>query len=322
MTVETATARSTGIVVAGLTKSFGETRVLRGIDFEVEPGTMLALLGPNGAGKTTTVRILATLLAPDSGTVLVGGHDVMSDPVGARQSFGLTGQATSVDELLTGRENLVMMGRLLGLDTAAAGARADELLCLFNLEDAANRRAKTYSGGMKRRLDLAAGLVRTPSILFLDEPTTGLDPLARQRVWDIVRKLMSGGTTVLLTTQYLQEADLLADRIVVIDDGRVVTEGTPPALKRRVGAERAELVFANVAELSTAAALLGETGIVRDVAKMKLTIGIDDPWQLYDVLDRLRRSELKPHGVTVTEPTLDDVFLAVTATGNGQGRRP
>ncbi len=307
------TARTTGIVVAGLIKSFGETPVLRGIDFEVEPGTMLALLGPNGAGKTTTVRILATLLEPDGGTVLVGGHDVTKHPARAREVFGLTGQATSVDELLTGHENLVMVGRLLGLDTTSARRRADQLLVLLGLEDAGDRRVKTYSGGMKRRLDLAASMVRTPSIMFLDEPTTGLDPLARQKVWNIIRNLLGRGTTVLLTTQYLEEADLLADSIAVIDDGRVVTQGTPAALKRRIGAERAELTFADAAGVAAAAALLADLGVVSDVARTMLTLGFDDPWRLHDILDRLRRSELKPQSVIVTQPTLDDVFLAVTA---------
>ena len=309
------TARTTGIVVAGLIKSFGETPVLRGIDFEVEPGTMLALLGPNGAGKTTTVRILATLLEPDGGTVLVGGHDVTKHPARAREVFGLTGQTTSVDELLTGHENLAMVGRLLGLDTTSARRRADQLLVLLGLEDSGDRRVKTYSGGMKRRLDLAASMVRTPSIMFLDEPTTGLDPLARQKVWNIIRNLLGRGTTVLLTTQYLEEADVLADSIAVIDDGRVITQGTPAALKRRIGAERAELTFADAAGVAAAAALLADLGVVSDAARRVLTMGIDDPWRLHDILDRLRRSELKPQSVIVTQPTLDDVFLAVTAAG-------
>ena len=214
-----------------IVKSYGKTEVLKGIDLKVERGTMLALLGPNGAGKTTTVRILSTLLTFDGGTATVEGFDVIKDADKVRSVIGLTGQSAAVDELLTGRENLIMMGRLYRLTSESATARAQELLEEFDLLDAAERPAKTYSGGMRRRLDLAVSLIATPPVIFLDEPTTGLDPRSRLAMWEIIKKLMENGTTILLTTQYLEEADQLADRIVVIDDGVVIAEGTPTALK-------------------------------------------------------------------------------------------
>jgi daunorubicin resistance ABC transporter ATP-binding subunit len=303
-----------GIEVHGLTKSFGTTQVLKGVDFAVESGTAVALLGPNGAGKTTTVRILATLLQPDGGRALVGGYDVVTEVVRARSVLGLTGQETSVDGLLTGRENLVMIGRLSRLSTRAAKRRADELLDLMDLQGAADRQSKTYSGGMRRRLDLAASLVATPPIMLLDEPTTGLDPLARQRVRDAIRRLMDQGTTVLLTTQYLAEADLLADRIVLIDDGEVVAEGTPKSLKSQVGSERAELTFADRQQLAAAAELLADQDPITEDTDASLSLAIDDPWQLQTILHRLQGADLKPLGITVTQPTLDDVFITVTNT--------
>src|SRR5918911_4438470 len=229
------TSSNYAIEARNLTKSYGKTQVLKGIDLQVERGTMVALLGPNGAGKTTVVRILSTLLAFDSGTVLVDGHDVTTEADKVRAVIGLTGQAAAVDELLTGRENLVMMGRLYRLTAASARIRAQELLEEFDLVEAAGRPAKTYSGGMRRRLDLAVSLIATPPVLFLDEPTTGLDPRSRLAMWEIIKHLLAGGTTILLTTQYLEEADQLADRIVVIDDGKVIAEGTPGLLKSRVG---------------------------------------------------------------------------------------
>jgi ABC-2 type transport system ATP-binding protein len=230
------------VEVRNLTKSYGKNQVLKGIDLQVERGTMLALLGPNGAGKTTTVRILSTLLGFDGGTVLVDGHNVRTDADKVRAVIGLTGQAAAVDELLTGRENLVMMGQLYRLTAASARVRAQELLEEFELVEAAARPAKTYSGGMRRRLDLAVSLIATPPVLFLDEPTTGLDPRSRLAMWEIIKNLLAGGTTILLTTQYLDEADQLADRIVVIDGGKVIAEGTPSALKSKVGNDRLELV--------------------------------------------------------------------------------
>ncbi|MFE0427157.1 ABC transporter ATP-binding protein, partial [Streptomyces sp. NPDC058953] len=235
---------SYAIEVKGLRKSFGDTAVLESVDLRVERGTMLALLGPNGAGKTTTVRIIATLLKADGGTALVEGHDVVRDPKAVRRLIGLTGQSTAVDGLLTGEENLVMMGQLFGLGARGARRRAAELLARFDLEKAAKRPAKTYSGGMRRRLDLAVSLINEPPVLFLDEPTTGLDPTSRMAMWETIRRLMADGTTVLLTTQYLEEADQLAHRVAVIDGGRVVADGTAAELKGRIGSERVELTFA------------------------------------------------------------------------------
>src|ERR1700694_3434943 len=243
------TDRKYVIEVKNLTKSYGKNEVLKGIDLQVERGTMLALLGPNGAGKTTTVRILSTLLNFDGGTVLVEGHDVRAEADQVRRVIGLTGQSAAVDELLTGRENLVMMGQLYRLTAASARARAEELLEEFDLVEAADRTAKTYSGGMRRRLDLAVSLIATPPVIFLDEPTTGLDPRSRLAMWDIIKNLLAGGTTILLTTQYLDEADQLADRIVVIDGGRVIAEGTPSALKSKVGNDRLRLHSTGAARL-------------------------------------------------------------------------
>ena len=232
------TTHDLAIEAAGLTKRFGATVALDGVDLTAPRGTVLGVLGPNGAGKTTAVRILATLLRPDGGTARVAGHDVLRDPAAVRRPIGLTGQYASVDELLTGRQNLVMIGRLLDLKPRDAKARAAELLDWFGLDDAADRPAKTYSGGMRRRLDLAASLVGRPAVVFLDEPTTGLDPSKRDDMWDVVRGLVRDGSTVLLTTQYLEEADELADDIVVFDQGRVIAHGTPDVLKRIAGDQR------------------------------------------------------------------------------------
>src|SRR5688572_18784212 len=233
------------IEVKDLQKSYGATTVLKGVDFKVERGTMLALLGPNGAGKTTTVRILSTLLPFNSGSVHIEGYDVQTQADEVRSVIGLTGQSAAVDELLTGRENLVMMGRLYRLTPDSASARANELLEDFGLVDAADRPAKTYSGGMRRRLDLAVSLIATPPIIFLDEPTTGLDPRSRLAMWEIINKLKEDGATILLTTQYLEEADQLADEILVIDGGKVIAQGTASELKRKVGKDRLELTFEN-----------------------------------------------------------------------------
>src|SRR5947209_5750160 len=240
------------IEARNLTKAYGQTQVLKGIDLEVERGSMVALLGPNGAGKTTIVRILTTLLSFDGGTVRVDGHDVTTEADKVRAVIGLTGQATAVDELLTGRENLVMMGQLYRLTAASAKHRATELLAEFDLVEAAGRPAKTYSGGMRRRLDLAVSLIATPPVLFLDEPTTGLDPRSRLAMWAIIKNLLAGGTTILLTTQYLEEADQLADRIVVIDGGKGIAEGTPSSLTSTVGNDRLALTFRDHASFSRA----------------------------------------------------------------------
>ena len=231
------------ITIKNLTKSFKDVNVLTGIDLEVASGTMLALLGPNGAGKTTIVRILSTLLTPDSGQVRIAGFDVVAEPDQVRSSIGLTGQYAAVDEFLSGEENLIMMGRLYHLSKVDAKKRAAELLAEFDLVEAKDRSAKTYSGGMRRRLDLALSLIATPPILFLDEPTTGLDPRSRIKIWEIIKKLLAQGTTILLTTQYLEEADKLADKIAVLDHGKIIAYGTADELKQKAGKERLEIVI-------------------------------------------------------------------------------
>ena len=296
-----------------LTKSYGKNQVLKGIDLQVERGTMLALLGPNGAGKTTIVRILSTLLGFDGGTVLVDGHDVRTEADKVRAVIGLTGQAAAVDELLTGRENLIMMGRLYRLTGASAKARAQQLLEEFDLVEAAGRPAKTYSGGMRRRLDLAVSLIATPPVLFLDEPTTGLDPRSRLGMWEIIKSLLAAGTTILLTTQYLDEADQLADRIVVIDGGKVIAEGTPSALKSRVGNDRLELTFRDDESFSRAVAELGEDVIDSNPREFSATVVIKDTnSDVKRALDMLAEAGITVQSLAVHKPTLDDVFLSLT----------
>ncbi|WP_037810552.1 daunorubicin resistance protein DrrA family ABC transporter ATP-binding protein [Amycolatopsis sp. VC5-11] len=297
------------IEARGLRKSYGDVKVLESVDLSVRRGTMFALLGPNGAGKTTTVRILSTLLDADGGTVTVNGHDLAGSKRTVREQIGLTGQDTAVDELLTGRENLEMMARLFHLPAARAKARATELLAQFDLVEAAGRQVKTYSGGMRRRLDLAISLITSPPVLFLDEPTTGLDPRSRSAMWDAIRELLNGGTTILLTTQYLEEADQLADRIAVIDKGRVVAEGTAAELKRKVGTERLKLTFATAADAARAhdvagGVLTGET----------VSVAIDQPAQVRQVLNRIDDAGLETTGLELSEPTLDDVFHTLTGT--------
>lgn len=312
-TAKAATAADYVIEASGLVKSYGKTEVLKGIDLRVERGTMLALLGPNGAGKTTTVRILSTLLDYDGGTVTVEGHDVAGEADAVRASIGLTGQSAAVDELLTGRENLVMMGRLYRLTAASAKARAEELLREFDLVEAADRPAKTYSGGMRRRLDLAVSLIATPPVIFLDEPTTGLDPRSRLAMWDIINRLKKGGTTILLTTQYLEEADQLADRIVVIDGGKVIAEGTADQLKSRVGKDRLELAFADDNDLKAAKqALDGEIADINQHDHTITTTINDTNDDVRRILDLLTSAGVRLQALNVHKPTLDDVFLALT----------
>ena len=301
------------IEARGLVKSYGTSQVLKGIDLQVERGTMLALLGPNGAGKTTTVRILSTLLKYDAGTATIKGFDVVKDADKVRNVIGLTGQAAAVDELLTGRENLVMMGRLYRLTKASALARADELLKDFDLEAAANRSAKTYSGGMRRRLDLAVSLIATPPVIFLDEPTTGLDPRSRLSMWEIIKNLLASGTTILLTTQYLEEADQLADKIIVIDGGKVIAQGTSAELKSKVGKDRLELVFDTASNLKAALAILGKEVVATDTKNLSAALVINDiNTDVKRVLDALEVAEVPLQSMAVHKPTLDDVFLSLT----------
>lgn len=301
------------IEVKGLTKSYGTNNVLKGIDLKVERGTMLALLGPNGAGKTTTVRILSTLLNSDSGSVVVEGYNVATDADKVRSVIGLTGQSAAVDELLTGRENLVMMGRLYRLTKQSAVARANELLEEFDLVGAADRPAKTYSGGMRRRLDLAVSLIATPPIIFLDEPTTGLDPRSRIAMWDIIKKLMANGTTILLTTQYLEEADQLADQIVVIDGGKVIAEGTAKQLKSKVGKDRLELTFTDEKALTAARKALDGDIVSFDEKEHSVSIAINDTNEdVKKALDILSVKKIELVTMAVHKPTLDDVFLSLT----------
>ena len=309
-----ANASEPAISVTGLVKSFGDVRALDGVDLQVPPGSVLGLLGPNGAGKTTTVRVLTTLLKPDAGTVLVTGLDVVRDAVALRARIGLAGQYAAVDENLTGLENLVMVGRLYGERRAAAKRRAHQLLERFDLVDAAGRPVKTYSGGMRRRLDLGAALVASPPVLFLDEPTTGLDPRSRLEVWATIEGLVAEGTTVLLTTQYLDEADRLADLIAVIDRGRVIAEGPPDELKDRVGGERLEVHLADTGAVETAVGALAPMSDEPPVADEE-TVRLTVRRRTGTIVEAVRR--LDDAGVAVDDlglrrPTLDDVFLSLT----------
>jgi len=305
------------IRATGLVKRYKNTTALAGLDLVVPEGTVLGLLGPNGAGKTTAVRILATLLRPDEGTAHVAGVDVLADPMGVRSRIGLSGQYAAVDEHLTGFENLEMVGRLYGMSRQSASARARELLERFALSDAADRPSKTYSGGMRRRLDLAGALVAEPPVLILDEPTTGLDPRSRQQMWGVIRDLVSDGATLLLTTQYLEEADLLADDIVVIDHGRAIARGTADELKSRTGGERIEVVVADVARLEDAARALAGVAqgeVQRDATRRSATAAVEDDGagRLMRVLEALRAEGVELLDVGLRRPTLDDVFLTLT----------
>ncbi len=301
------------IETKNLKKSYGKQEVLKGVNLKIERGSMLALLGPNGAGKTTTVRILSTLLNFDSGQVVVEGYDVKEQADKVRGVIGLTGQSAAVDELLTGRENLVMMGRLYRLTPESAKFRAQQLLEEFDLIDAADRAAKTYSGGMRRRLDLAVSLIATPPIIFLDEPTTGLDPRSRLAMWGIIEDLMKKGTTILLTTQYLEEADQLADQIVVIDGGKVIAQGTAAELKGKVGKDRLELTFSSVKNMHSAIKTLGKSVIDSNEKEQSVTILIKDTdADVKKTLESLAKEKIKISSMAIHKPTLDDVFLSLT----------
>ena len=303
------------IETRGLAKHFGDTRALDGVDLRIGQGTVYGLLGPNGAGKTTTIRILATLLRPDGGNATVLGHDVVRDARQVREKVGLTGQYASVDEDLTGHENLVLMGRLLGLSWREARARSLELLDAFGLDEAAGRQVQTYSGGMRRRIDIAASLVAIPEILFLDEPTTGLDPRSRNQVWELVRRIAAEGTTVLLTTQYLDEADRLAERMAVIDRGRVIAEGTSRDLKAMVGSSALHLRLASADQQGRArelvTRLLGD-GLLPVADATSVAARLTSAAQAADVLAALTRDRVEVAEFTVGNPSLDEVFLALT----------
>jgi oleandomycin transport system ATP-binding protein len=304
---------SHAVEAEGLHKRFGETRALDGVSLVARTGTVLGVLGPNGAGKTTAVRILATLTKPDAGTARVGGHDVVSEAHMVRQLIGLTGQYAGVDEMLTGTENLLMIGRLLGMSRADAKARARELLERFGLTDAAGRSAKTYSGGMRRRLDLAASLVGRPQILYLDEPTTGLDPRSRTGLWDLVRDLTSDGVTVLLTTQYLEEADQLAQDIAVIDHGHVIAEGTPDQLKQQAGAQVLEVrpIDPND-EHAISQALKDLVGTAPTATEGLISVPVTDPALMPAVVRRLDDAGLAVGELALRKPSLDEVFFSLT----------
>ncbi|MEU1000694.1 ATP-binding cassette domain-containing protein [Streptomyces tibetensis] len=304
------------IYAEGLVKTFGDVKALDGVDLDVPEGTVLGLLGPNGAGKTTTVRCLTTLLRPDSGRAVVAGIDVLKQPDAVRRSIGLSGQFAAVDEYLTGRENLQMVGQLYQMRAKAAKERAAELLEQFHLTDAADRPTKTYSGGMRRRLDLAAALVVSPPVMFMDEPTTGLDPRNRQQLWEVIKQLVSGGTTLLLTTQYLEEADHLAHDIAVVDHGKVIATGTSDQLKARTGGERVEVVVHQREHIQSAAEVLagfgkGETTVEEHMRKLTAPV-TGGAKLLAEVIRELDTRGIEIDDIGLRRPTLDDVFLSLT----------
>lgn len=306
------------VVVAGIRKSFGAVNAVRDISFDVGRGEVLALLGPNGAGKTTTVDILSTLTRPDGGRAVIAGHDVIDDPAAVRRSIMLTGQHVALDDLLTGRENLVMFGRLQGLKKPSARLRAEELLDQFDLVDAGDRPVGTYSGGMRRRIDIACGLVVRPEVVFLDEPTTGLDPRSRQAIWDLVTHFKEQGIATLLTTQYLEEADLLSDRIIVIDRGTVIAEGTADELKERTGGTYCEIVPNDPRDIPAMAAALGSLlpdqnrAALTDVSDRIAMPAPEGPNTLMQALQRLSDADIELLDIALRRPSLDEVFLALT----------
>ncbi|PXY34707.1 daunorubicin/doxorubicin resistance ABC transporter ATP-binding protein DrrA [Prauserella sp. PE36] len=313
------TDKGVAVRARGLVKHYGTTRALDGVDLEIPTGQVLGLLGPNGAGKTTTVRILTTLLLPDSGEAEVAGHDVLTDPDGVRRSIGLSGQYAAVDENLTGFENLYLVARLYGQRKPQARKRSRELLARFRLDEAADRPAKGYSGGMRRRLDLAGALVAEPSVVVLDEPTTGLDPRGRIEMWEVIEQLVATGATVLLTTQYLEEADRLADSVVVIDRGKVIARGTPDELKNQIGGERLELVVAAAEEVPLAVRVLAEVGSgepAADERSRRVEVLVDTGTKaLVEALRRLDALDVVVQDAALHRPTLDDVFLSLTGHG-------
>ena len=301
------------IVVKDLRKSYKELEVLRAVSFTVAKGSILAVLGPNGAGKTTTVKILSTLLKSDGGTARVNGHDVSTDDAAVRASIGLTGQYAAVDEYLTGRENLEMIGRLYRLSKQTTAQQTKTLLYDFDLVEAGERPVRTYSGGMRRRLDLAMSLIASPPVIFLDEPTTGLDPRSRLTMWSMIQRLADAGTTILLTTQYMEEADYLADNIIVIDDGKVIAEGTPDELKATVGSDRLELTIAKKSSFKKAQEVVKGEGL--KVNPENRTISISSKkgvGELREVLQSLEKAKIEVENVSLHRPTLDDVFLTLT----------
>ncbi|HLS39525.1 MAG TPA: ATP-binding cassette domain-containing protein [Ornithinicoccus sp.] len=309
-------AEDLAVLASGLVKRYGDVAALDGLDLEVRRGTVHGLLGPNGAGKTTAVKVLTTLIEPDAGQAWVAGADLARDKLGVRRRIGLAGQYAAVDELLTGRQNLEMFGRLFHLGRARARARAVELLEQFGLADAAHKGVKDYSGGMRRRLDLASSMVLAPEVMFLDEPTTGLDPRGRAEVWDAVRGLVAQGTTVLLTTQYLDEADQLADRITVIDRGRRIADGTPAELKRAVGGDQVEVTVADVADLETAeaaCAAVSDLPPLVDRPRRRVIVPVEQQLgALAEVARRLADAGVEVEDVGLRRPTLDEVFLRLT----------
>lgn len=313
------------VVVDGIGKTFGSVEALRGISFDIGRGEVLGLLGPNGAGKTTTVDILSTLTRPDRGRATVAGHDVVSDPAGVRRSIMLTGQHVALDDMLSGQENLVMFGRLQGLKKSEAKSRASVLLDQFDLVDAAQRPVNTYSGGMRRRIDIACGLVVRPEVAFLDEPTTGLDPRSRQSIWDLVADFKRVGIATLLTTQYLEEADALTDRIIVIDHGAIVAEGTADELKARTGSAYCEIVPRNLKDLPAVVAALGallpeKNRVALTAASDRIAIPAPDgPNTLGRALRQLEAANIELHDVALRRPSLDEVFLALTTEKTEHG---